>query len=217
MLRQPFVVAVDGPAAAGKGTLAKRLADEIGLPYLDTGLLYRAVARRMLDASEDPAHTSGLKQAEWLSPEDLLRSDLRVPEVDRAASLVARQPEVRHALVGVQRRFADERGAVLDGRDIGTVIFPDALVKLYVTASPAARALRRYLQTGGDTTRPGWEEELREIETSIRARDEADSARETAPLRMAEDAVMIVTDDMDANAVLAEAVRIVKDRLAAAD
>ncbi len=123
-----LVVAVDGPAAAGKGTLARALAAALGLPYLDTGLLYRAVGRRMLDAGLAPSGDAG-PQARALLPEDLDRSDLRTPEVDRAASQVAAQPAVRAALLAFQRGFGAARGAVLDGRDIGTVIFPDAPVK----------------------------------------------------------------------------------------
>ena len=142
-----MIVAIDGPAAAGKGTLARRLAAELGLPYLDTGLLYRAVGRRVLDAGADPADPAAAEvQARALAPEDLGRPDLRGPAADHAASQVAAIPGVRAALLAFQRSFAKRGGAVLDGRDIGTVIFPDADVKLFVTASVDARAERRWTE-----------------------------------------------------------------------
>lgn len=210
MTKSPPVIAVDGPAAAGKGTLAKRLAAALDLPYLDTGLLYRAVGRRMLDADLDPAVQSGESIALCLCPEDLLRTDLRTPDVDRAASLVARDQAVRKALVHIQRVFATERGGVLDGRDIGTVIFPDASVKLYVTASPYTRALRRYMQQGGSETAPDRDARIREVEQALIERDRADAERATAPLRMADDAIRIDTDILSADEVLDEALRIVQ-------
>ena len=133
----PLIIAVDGPAAAGKGTLARRLARHFGLPYLDTGLLYRAVGRRVLDAGGDPADPAAAEAAaRALRPGDLERSDLRGPPADAAASAVAAIPGVRAALLEFQRAFGRARGAVLDGRDIGTVVFPAATAKLYVTASP---------------------------------------------------------------------------------
>jgi len=131
-----LVIAIDGPAAAGKGTLARRLADALRLPYLDTGLLYRAVGRRVLDACGDPADPAQAQAAaESLVPEDMRRTDLRGPQADAAASAVAVIPAVRAALLAFQRGFAQDGGAVLDGRDIGTVIFPDAPAKLFVTAT----------------------------------------------------------------------------------
>ncbi|GBQ22913.1 cytidylate kinase [Acetobacter estunensis NRIC 0472] len=213
MTRSAPVIAVDGPAAAGKGTLSKRLAEVLGLPHLDTGLLYRAVARRMLDEAVDPACTSGEAVARALVPEDLKRTDLRTPDVDAAASLVARDQGVRQALVDMQRLFARAQGAVLDGRDIGTVIFPDADVKLYITASARTRAVRRYMQNGGSETAPDREAHISEIEQALIARDHADSTRASAPLRMADDAVKIETDALDAAEVLAEALRITKAAL----
>src|ERR1700712_3667234 len=144
-----LIIAVDGPAASGKGTLARSLAAALGLPYLDTGLLYRAVARRMLDAGLDPADDAG-PVARDLKPGDLARDNLRTPDVDRAASQVAGQAAVRAALLDFQRQFGAGQGAVLDGRDIGTVIFPDAQVKLFLTASIPRRAERRWRQFGGD-------------------------------------------------------------------
>ncbi|RFD20771.1 (d)CMP kinase [Komagataeibacter melaceti] len=204
-----LVIAVDGPAAAGKGTLAKRLAAALDLPYLDTGLLYRATGRRMIDAGLDPEHAPAETFAATVGLEDLRRTDLRVPEVDRAASLVAAQPAVRRALVDLQRRFAGVHGAVLDGRDIGTVIFPDASVKLFITASPRTRAERRWEQLATDPGVPDREEQISRVEREIVARDAADSSRSVAPLRVAPDAVRIETDSLSADEVLAEALRIV--------
>ncbi|QHC35720.1 d(CMP) kinase [Komagataeibacter xylinus] len=208
-MTQRLVIAVDGPAAAGKGTLARSLAEALGLPYLDTGLLYRATGRRMIDAGHDPATAPAEEFAAGVGMDDLRRTDLRVPEVDRAASLVAAQPAVRRVLVDVQRRFAGAHGAVLDGRDIGTVIFPDAQVKLYITASARTRAERRWEQMATDPNAPDRAAQIAQVEREIAARDAADSARATAPLRPADDAVHIETDHLDAAAVLAEALRIV--------
>lgn len=204
----PLVIAVDGPAAAGKGTLALRLARALDLPYLDTGLLYRATGRRMLDAGLDPADPAD-EQARRVTLEDLSRTDLRVPQVDRAASLVAAQPTVRRILVGIQRDFAARHGAVLDGRDIGTVIFPDARVKLFVTASLGARARRRWEQMTADPDAPDREAQIARVAKELQDRDAADSSRTAAPLRAAPDAVHIETDSMSADEVLAEALRIV--------
>ena len=208
-----LVVAVDGPAAAGKGTLARALAAALGLPYLDTGLLYRAVGRRMLDAGLAPSGDAG-PQARALLPEDLDRSDLRTPEVDRAASQVAAQPAVRAALLAFQRGFGAAHGAVLDGRDIGTVIFPDAPVKLFVTASAGARAERRWRQLHSDAAVAPAERAaaIAAVTAELEARDAADSQRQAAPLRPAPDAVEIDSDRMDAAAVLQEAMRIVRAR-----
>jgi cytidylate kinase len=134
------IIAIDGPAAAGKGTLARRLAAELGLPYLDTGLLYRATTRRLLDPGADPSDPEAATKAAALRPADLDRTDLRGPVADAAAAAVAAIPAVRAALLDFQRGFATERGGVLDGRDIGTVIFPAAPAKLFVTASAPERA-----------------------------------------------------------------------------
>lgn len=202
MTNRPLVIAVDGPAAAGKGTLAKALAAKLGLPYLDTGLLYRAVARRMLNAGLDPAGDASA-EAQALQQADLARTDLRLPEIDRGASLVAAQPGVRAALLERQRVFASETGAVVDGRDIGTVVFPDADVKFFITASPRTRALRRHHQLQGEMPLEGVALEAAVAE--LRARDERDSSRETAPLVQASDAVLIETDTLSAAEVLDKA------------
>ena len=202
-----MIVAIDGPAAAGKGTLARRLAAELGLPYLDTGLLYRAVGRLVLDAGLDPANASNAEaQARVLTAADLGRSDLRVPEVDRAASLVGAVPGVRAALLAFQRGFADGPGAVLDGRDIGTVIFPDAKVKLFITASVEARAERRWRERATSAGGPS----LDKVAVEIAARDAADERRAAAPLRPAPDATVIDTTALDADAVFAAAMAAVK-------
>ncbi|PZO67920.1 MAG: (d)CMP kinase [Paracoccus denitrificans] len=172
----PFTIAIDGPAASGKGTIARALADEFGFHHLDTGLLYRAVGAR----GGDP-----VEAAETLAPADLTRDDLRTAEAGLAASRVAAIPEVRAALVTFQQRFAlMEPGAVLDGRDIGTVICPAAQVKLYVIASDETRAARRAAELGADPA---------EMLVQLRERDARDAARATAPMRPADDAVMLDT------------------------
>jgi cytidylate kinase len=206
----PIVVAVDGPAAAGKGTLARRLAKALGLPHLDTGLLYRAVGRRVLDRSADPRDARIAEaEARALRPEDLARPDLRGPMEDMAASAVAAIPAVRAALVAFQRGFAAGRGAVLDGRDIGTAIFPDATVKLFVTASVEERARRRWLELQAR----GVAADLAQVEAEIRDRDAQDANRPVAPLRPAPDAVVLDTTALDAEAAFAAALAVVRGRL----
>jgi cytidylate kinase len=206
----PLTVAIDGPAASGKGTLARRLAAILGLPHLDTGLLYRAVGRRVLDAGADLADPSAATlAAEALQAADLQRSDLRGPVADAASSQVASVPAVRAALLAFQRRFAAE-GAVLDGRDIGTVVLPDARVKLFVTAGLDVRAARRH---GELRARGGAVPDLAEIRAEMAARDAADSTRATAPLRPAEDAVVLDTTAMTADQALARAEALIRWKL----
>ena len=201
------IVAIDGPAAAGKGTLARRLAAHLGLPYLDTGLLYRATARRLLLAGLDPADPLAAEAAaRALSPPDLARTDLRTPDVDRAAAAVASIPPVRAALLDFQRGFGHAHGAVLDGRDIGTIIFPEARAKLFVTASVAARAHRRWLELTGR----GVAAELATVREDMEARDAADASRAAAPLRPAADAFVLDTTLLDAEAAFAAALRYVE-------
>jgi len=182
-----FTIAIDGPAAAGKGTIGRALAAHFGFAHLDTGLLYRATGRRVLTGL-DP-----VEAAQSLRAEDLDADDLRTPDVSQAASRVAAIPEVRQALLDFQRAFARRAGgAVLDGRDIGTVICPDAEVKLFVTASDAERARRRHkelCETGHEIT-------LQEVMEDLRQRDARDSARAAAPLKPAEDALQLDTSTM---------------------
>lgn len=206
-----IIIAIDGPAAAGKGTLARRLAQALGLPYLDTGLLYRAVGRRVLDRAADPRDAPvATAEARALTADDLARSDLRGPMADMAASAVAAIPAVRAALLGFQRRFGAARGAVLDGRDIGTVVFPDAPVKIFVIASVAERARRRFLelQARGVAADPA------QVEAEIRDRDAQDANRPVAPLAAAPDAVVLDTTALDPDAAFAAALDLVRDRLA---
>lgn len=191
-----FTVAIDGPAAAGKGTISRAVAQTFGFRHLDTGLLYRAVGAM----GGDP-----VASARTLTPEDLDRGDLRTLEAGKAASRVAALPEVRAALVDFQRRFArSEGGAVLDGRDIGTVICPEAEVKLYVTASPEVRAHRRWLEVGGDEAR---------VLAEVKERDARDMGRADAPLRPAEDAVVIDTTGLGIEEAVAAACEIVAETL----
>lgn len=200
------VIAIDGPAAAGKGTLARRIAATLGLPYLDTGLLYRAVGRLVLDNGGDPADPRAAEvAARALRPRDLERGDLRGPVADAAAAAVAAIPAVRAALLDFQRGFATDQGAVLDGRDIGTVIYPDAPVKLYVTASLAERARRRWaeLRTKGLTT------DLAIVEAEMLARD----TRDAPNMRRAEDASVLDTTGLDADATFTRAMQHVRARL----
>ena len=202
------LIAIDGPAAAGKGTLAKRLAAHFALPHLDTGLLYRATGRRVLDAGGNPADVaSATAAARMLRANDLARPDLRDPEADQAAATVASIPAVRAALLEFQRRFGRERGAVLDGRDIGTIVVPDAAAKLFVTASPEARGRRRWLEL----RERGLPTSLDEVIALIRERDAQDRARAAAPLVPAPDALLLDTTALDADATFAEALRMLRE------
>ncbi|GJE82929.1 (d)CMP kinase [Methylorubrum thiocyanatum] len=209
----PLLIAIDGPAASGKGTLAKRLALHYGLPHLDTGLLYRAVALTLIDEGSDLDDTgAAARAASALSAERLSDPRLRERAMGEAASRVSSVPEVRAALLSWQRRFAENaEGAVLDGRDIGTVVCPQARVKLFIIAAPEERARRRHRELLGR----GEETTLAAILADIRARDARDSSRAAAPLKAAEDAVVLDTTELDAEAAFAEAVAIV-ERLKAA-
>ncbi len=199
-----FTIAIDGPAAAGKGTISRAVAERFGFAHLDTGLLYRAVGRRMLLGEEPVA------AARTLIAADLAGDDLRGPAVAQAASKVAVIPEVRAALVDFQRAFAARAGgAVLDGRDIGTVICPDAEVKLFVTASAEVRAARRLaelLASGNDT-------DLATVLADVKARDARDAERATAPMKAAGDALIIDTSEMSIAQAVARAVAAVEARL----
>lgn len=200
-----MIVAVDGPVAAGKGTLARRLAAELNLAYLDTGAIYRAVAAKLLDAGLDPNDAeAAAAAARTLRPEDLNREDLRREAVGQAASIVSSQPAVRAALLDFQRRFASQppagkAGAVLDGRDIGTVVCPEADHKFFVTASAEARAARRYKEL-----RARGEESIHaRVLQDLKDRDARDSARSIAPLKAAEDAITLDTTNMGIDAAFA--------------
>ena len=204
------VIAVDGPAAAGKGTLARRLAAELGLPYLDTGLLYRAVGRRVLDRGIDPQDARAAEaEARALTPKDLARSDLRGSLADMAASKVAAIPAVRAALLDFQRRFGAAQGAVLDGRDIGTVVFPAAQVKLFITASVAERARRRFLELTGR----GIAADPAQVEAEIRDRDAQDANRPVAPTKRAADAFEIDTTALNADETFSAALAFISKKL----
>lgn len=203
-----LIIAIDGPAAAGKGTLAKRLAAHFGLPHLDTGLLYRATGRRVLDAGGDPADPATAEAAaRALVPSDLMRGDLRGPEADAAAAAVASIPGVRAALLDFQRGFGNGPGAVLDGRDIGTVVFPAARAKLFVTASAEARGRRRWLELRAR----GVAADLDEVTAQVRLRDQQDRDRAAAPLVPADDAVELDTTDLDAAGTFARALHVLRE------
>jgi cytidylate kinase len=195
-----FTIAIDGPAAAGKGTIGRALAAHFGFAHLDTGLLYRATGRKMLQGL-DP-----VTAAESLRAEDLVADGLRSSEVGQAASRVAAIPEVRQALLDFQRAFARRAGgAVLDGRDIGTVICPEAEVKIFVTASDAERARRRHLELSAKDPHLT----LGEVAEDLRQRDARDSARAAAPLKPAQDALMLDTSTMSIEDAVAQAIAIV--------
>ena len=198
-----FAVAIDGPAAAGKGTVSRAVAAHFGFAHLDTGLLYRAVGHAVLHGADPVA------AAQTLRADDLEDPALRTPEVADAASKVAVIAAVRAALVDFQRAFARRAGgAVLDGRDIGTVICPDAEAKLFVTARPEVRAERRFREL----TERGITVSLDAVLADVQARDARDTDRAEAPLRPAEDAVLIDTSDMDIDAAVAAAIAAVEAR-----
>ncbi|MEM5520202.1 d(CMP) kinase [Sulfitobacter sp. AS59] len=199
-----FTVAIDGPAAAGKGTVSRAVAEHFGFAHLDTGLLYRAVGAKVLEgmSAEEAALT--------LVAGDLENDQLRTNAVAEAASRAAAIPEVRAALVDFQRSFAMRAGgAVLDGRDIGTVICPDAQVKLFVTATPEVRAERRF----AELTAKGFDVTLADVLAEVEARDARDSTRAEAPLKPAEDAVEMDTSTMDITTAVARAIELIKARI----
>jgi cytidylate kinase len=194
-----MIIAVDGPAASGKGTIAKALARHYGLPHMDTGLLYRAAALNLLRLGLDPESEFHAARACDVSQIDFDDPELRSEAVGGVASRISAYPLVRQALLERQRHFAAQPGgAVLDGRDIGTVIAPDAEAKLFVTASAEVRARRRW----EELRRNGLHTGLDDVLADIRARDARDSARSAAPLRRAEDAVLVDTSEMDIAAAI---------------
>jgi CMP/dCMP kinase len=202
-----FTVAIDGPAAAGKGTIARAVAADLGFAHLDTGLLYRAVGVQALQDGRgviDPLWAAEL--ARRLQAADLARDDLRSARAGQAASKVAALPEVRAALLDFQKHFARrDGGAVLDGRDIGTVIAPQADAKLFVTASDAVRAARRFAELGSGT--------LEGVLADLQARDARDAARDVAPMVAAADALLLDTSDLSIDAAVAAAIAFVRSRL----
>jgi cytidylate kinase len=201
-----MIIAVDGPAAAGKGTIARALATHFGYHFLDTGALYRMVGLAVIRSARDPADTgAAIAAATSLDPSGFADRDLRTEAVGAAASIVAVVPEVRSALLSLQRDFARKQpGAVLDGRDIGTVVCPDADVKLYVTASPEVRASRRQKELGAAS--------YADVLAEIKARDLRDSQRVTAPLLPAKDAVILDTSELDIAAAVEAAIAIADRR-----
>ena len=206
-----MIIAIDGPTAAGKGTLARLLAQHFDLAYLDTGSIYRALASRVrendIDVENEKAVTA---EAKKIGPDDLVRSDLREEEIGQLASKVAAMPGVRQVLLNFQRDFAGNppdgaKGAVLDGRDIGTVICPDANLKLYITASAEVRASRRHKELIGK----GVAAIHAEILADLKARDLRDQSRSAAPSKPADDAVVLDTSKMTSEAVLEKALQLV--------
>jgi cytidylate kinase len=202
-----MIIAIDGPAASGKGTLGKRLAAHYRLRHLDTGLLYRAVAKALLDAGQVPGdEAQAVAAAGRIDPAHFDETALKRHEVGEAASVVSAIPGVRAALFDFQRRFAAAPpGAVLDGRDIGTVICPDADVKIFVTAAPEIRARRRALELRGR----GEAADEAAVLADILARDARDRSRAAAPLKQADDAHLLDTTDLDADAVFRAAVSLI--------
>jgi cytidylate kinase len=206
---EPMIIAVDGPAASGKGTIAKALAKHYHLPHLDTGLLYRAVAATVMRLELDPTQEADSVAACDFDELTLADPVLRDDEVGQVASIVSAHPLVRAALMQRQKRFAhQDGGAVLDGRDIGTVIAPDATAKLFVRATPTIRAQRRFaeLKSRGKST------SYDQVLADIRSRDERDSGRSTAPLVPAADAVLLDTSFLSIEAAVAKAVALVEAR-----
>ncbi|MBB4085108.1 MULTISPECIES: (d)CMP kinase [Sphingomonas] len=207
-----MIIAVDGPAASGKGTIAKALARHFGLPHLDTGLLYRAVAATVRRLDLDPSREADAVAACDFDELTLADPSLRDDETGQLASIVSAHPLVRAALLQRQKRFAHQPGgAILDGRDIGTVIAPDADAKLFVKASPQVRARRRHAELTGR----GSEASFDQVLADIRARDARDSARATAPLTQAADAAALDTSNLTIDASVARAIALVEARLAA--
>lgn len=214
MTSPPRLIAMDGPAGAGKGTLARRLAAHLGYAYLETGLLYRAVGLRTLRAGADPSDVdAAVKAAKELNPKDLEDPELRGDTTANTASIVAAYPEVRKILIEFQRGFAAHppggaRGAVIEGRDIGTVVCPNADIKFFVTASVETRANRRLKELLDRGIAAIHSAVLRDMKD----RDSRDSQREAAPLRMADDAILLDTTELTADQVFAAALKSIESR-----
>lgn len=209
-----MIIAIDGPAAAGKGTLARRVSEHLNLAYLDTGLLYRAVGKKVLDAGDDPENADAAEVvARALLPEDLKADGLRVDAVGQAASKVSAVPGVRAALLDFQKDFAKappagSDGAVLDGRDIGTVVCPDATAKLFITASTQVRAERRFKELHQADSTVIYARVLEDM----KERDERDSSRTVAPLEPAQDATILDTSELDTDQVFAQALAFIASK-----
>jgi len=215
-------IAIDGPAGAGKSTLARLLGEKLGIPYIDTGAIYRALALKAyrMGISEDDEENLAKLARElkiefkrddrgmrvYLDGEDVSEA-IRTPEITRLSSPVSKHPKVREALLELQRKLA-ENGGVMEGRDIGTVILPDADVKIFLTASAKVRAMRRYLEL----KEKGYEVNLEDLEREIEERDRRDSTRSVAPLRMAEDAILLNTDNLTIEEMVEEALRIIREK-----
>lgn len=204
-----MIIAIDGPLASGKGTLARALALHFGLPHLDTGSIYRATALALIKNNIDPNDkAAAIKAAQNLDMSNIIDSELRTAQVGAGASVVAAIPEVRKALFDFQRNFASNpKGAVLDGRDIGTVICPDADFKFFVTASPEIRAQRRLkeLHAAGDNIT------IEELTAQIIERDYRDANRADAPLKPTETSIMLDTSDMGIDEVIEKAIEIIEN------
>lgn len=210
-MTDPITVAIDGPAASGKGTIARQVAEELGLRHLDTGMLYRGVAALVREQGVFPTDGDGAGRiASELTIDVLERDDLREAGIGNIASIVAAHPEVREALLDWQRNFA-LGGAVVDGRDIGTVVLPNATAKLFVTAEVDVRAARRWRELSAHD-----DVAYRTVKDQIEDRDERDAARAISPMTHAEDAVLLDTTEMTIEEAVAEALRIVKAKIKAA-
>lgn len=209
---RPLLIAVDGPAASGKGTIARAIARHFGLPHMDTGMLYRAVALTMFRFGGDPASEfEAVRACDGVAQVDPTDQELRSEAVSSIASRISTYPGVRAALLDRQRHFAAQAGgAVLDGRDIGSVIAPEATVKLFVTATPEVRAQRRVREL----LERGMPAHLEDVLVDIRARDARDSGREAAPLVQADDAMLLDTSEMDIDRAIAAAIELVENKLA---
>ncbi len=208
-MAEHLVIAIDGPAAAGKGTLARRLAQALGLNHLDSGRLYRAAARHLMDAGGTPEDAAAATAAARnVTLDELDDARLNEPEIAAWASRVSAIPAVRGAVLALQRAFAARApGAVIDGRDIGTVVMPEAAVKIYLVADLDERARRRHAELGGRGP------SLAEVTAAIEARDRRDAGRDVAPMRPAPDAVVLDTTRLDADAAFQAALAIVREKV----